>query len=92
MSSNVVKYNAVGVSIHCKHIVGLDTYGKCKVATALRWRTYRRCKGIVQPQRKQWCKIIVNDGEYECKVKSSHVLSKCKELREKGVKFTVVNM
>ena len=89
---NIVGYNVKGVASHSKHCKGFDMYDKCKVATALRWRTYKKCKGIVQPQRQAWCKIIVNNGEYECKVKSSHVLSKCKELADKGVKFTVVSM
>lgn len=80
------------VSIKCKHIKGYDMYSKCKVATALRWRMYRNCKGTVQPQCKQWYIIDVNNGEYQCKVKSSHLISKCKELREKGAHISVKEM
>lgn len=89
VSRNCQGYNAKGVSSHSKHYKGFDMYDKCKVATALRWRTYKKCKGVVQPQRQQWRKIIVNNGEYECKVKASHVLSKCQELASQGVKFSV---
>lgn len=88
VSSNCKGYMG-NVSIHRKHIKGYDMYDKCKVATALRWRQYKKCKGIVQPQCKQWYLIDVNNGQYQCKVKSSHLMNKCQALRKQGVKFTV---
>ena len=88
VSSNCKGYMG-NVSIQRKHIKGYDMYDKCKVATALRWREYKKCKGIVQPQCKQWYVIDVNNGQYQCKVKSSHLMDKCKALREQGVNFTI---
>lgn len=89
VSTKCKVYNSRGVSSHCKHIHGLDYYDKCKVATALRWRTYKKCKAIVQPQCKQWYIIDVNNGQYQCKVKSSHLMEKCQQLRQQGIDFTV---
>lgn len=87
--NNCKGYNVKGTSSHGKHCKGFDMYDQCKVATALRWRAYKKCKGIVQPQCKPWYKIIVNNGEYTCKVKESHLTSKCQELASQGVKFSV---
>lgn len=92
VSTNCKGYNTRGVSSKCKHIKGYDMYDKCKVATALRWRKYKKCKAIVQPQCKHWYIISVNNGEYQCKVKENHLLTKCKELRQQGVEFSVKQM
>ena len=82
-------HNVNGVSNKKKHLHGVDAYDNAKILSSMARRKRKQC---VNQVRQPWCKIIVNNGEYECKVKSSHVLSKCQELRNKGVNFTVVSM
>lgn len=82
-------HNVNGVSTRKHHLHGFDSYDNAKLLSSMASRKRKPC---VNQVRQQWCKIIVNNGEYECKVKSSHVLSKCQQLVKRGVKFEVVNM
>lgn len=82
-------HNVNGVSNKKKHLHGVDAYDNAKILSSMASRRRKHC---VNQVRQPWYKIIVNNGEYECKVKSSQVLSKCQKLRSKGVNFTVVCM
>lgn len=84
---SIYKYHNVNsLSRKSKHLHLVDTYDNAKILSSM---ARRECKPCVNQPCKQWYQIIVNNGEYTCKVKESHVLSKCQALREKGIEFTV---
>jgi len=82
-------HNVNSVSRHSKHIHLVDMYDNSKLLSSMASRKRKRCVNQVS---KRWYQISVNNGEYTCKVKENHLLSKCKDLTTKGVKYSVKPM
>lgn len=89
VSSECQVYNSRGVSSHCKHIHGLDYYDKCKVATALRWRTYKHYTQKCKVAQVKYQIVDITTGQILYTLKSKEVVKKCESLRKQGVNFTV---
>jgi len=82
-------HNVNSVSRHSKRRRLLDVYDNAKLMSSM---ASRRRKRVYNQVCQQWYQVIVNNGEYVCKVKSSHLLSKCQELVNKGVNIEVKPM